>query len=161
RSSVRSPPRPHRRTCSRCSAGAKSMNNSALSLVGLAALALLPFLLLTLTSFVKISVVLSILRSALGSESIPPTAVLTGLALVLSAYVMSPVAAAVWRDARPTLEKSGGGDLFSPRTMGALAQAAERGKEPVRAFLARHAAAKDRAMFFDLAQRMRTPAERA
>jgi len=137
-------------------------DSTALTILGLGALALLPFLLLTLTSFVKISVVLSILRSALGSESIPPTAVLTGLALVLSAYVMSPVLAAVWRDARPVIELSGGGgDVFSPRTMAALAQAADRGKEPVRAFLARHAASADRAMFFDLAQRMRPPAERA
>src|SRR5215831_5687989 len=114
-------------------------DNTVVTLLVLVGLALIPFALLTVTSFVKISVVLSILRSALGSESIPPTAVLTGLALVLSAYVMSPVLAAVWRDARPVLERSGGGgDVFSPRTMSTLAEAADRGREPVRAFLARH-----------------------
>ncbi|HJZ86887.1 MAG TPA: type III secretion system export apparatus subunit SctR [Polyangia bacterium] len=135
-------------------------DNTVVTLLVLVGLALIPFALLTVTAFVKISVVLSILRSALGSPEIPPTPVLTGLALVLSAYVMSPVATAVYRDARPALERGGGGDLLSARTVGALAQAADRGKEPVRAFLVKHAGAKDRTMFYELALRMRTPAER-
>ena len=58
----------------------------------LAGMSLLPFLLVMFTSFTKISVVLSLTRSALGTQQAPPTVVLTGLAAVLSLVVMSPVA---------------------------------------------------------------------
>ena len=53
-------------------------------ILAMAALSLIPFALLMVTSFVRISVVLSILRSAIGTPSVPPTQVLTGLALVLT-----------------------------------------------------------------------------
>lgn len=69
-------------------------NPVALLLV-LAGLSLLPFLLVTFTSFTKISVVLSLTRSALGTQQAPPTVVLTGLAAVLSLVVMAPVAEAM------------------------------------------------------------------
>ena len=59
-----------------------------LLLLGLTALA--PVLLVTLTSFLKISVVLSVLRSALGAPQVPPTTAVTGLALVLTLAVMGP-----------------------------------------------------------------------
>ena len=45
--------------------------------------------LMMVTSFVKISVVLSIVRSALGTQQIPPTQVITGLAIILTVYIMS------------------------------------------------------------------------
>jgi type III secretion protein R len=61
--------------------------------VGLAGL--LPFGLVMLTSFVKMAVVLSIVRSALGTGQVPPNSVITGLALVLSMVVMAPVAGQV------------------------------------------------------------------
>src|SRR5262249_44921165 len=61
----------------------------------LAGMSLLPFLLVMFTSFTKISVVLSLTRSALGTQQAPPTVVLTGLAAVLSLVVMSPVAEAM------------------------------------------------------------------
>ena len=57
----------------------------------LAILALVPFAVVMLTSFSKMLVVLSLARSALGTQQAPPTLVLTGLAAVLSAAVMSPV----------------------------------------------------------------------
>ena len=60
------------------------------ALVGLLALA--PAALVMLTSFLKISVVLSIARSALGAPQVPPSTAVTGLALGLSLLVMAPVA---------------------------------------------------------------------
>ena len=68
-------------------------------LVALAAMALLPFVLLMVTSFVKIAVVLSIVRSALGTQQIPPTQVITGLAIILTVYIMAPVALQMYRAA--------------------------------------------------------------
>jgi len=58
----------------------------------LALVALLPLIVLTLTSFVKVSVVLSLLRNAIGSNDAPSGLVITGLSLVLTFFVMAPVA---------------------------------------------------------------------
>ncbi|MEZ5321071.1 MAG: flagellar type III secretion system pore protein FliP [Microthrixaceae bacterium] len=54
-------------------------------------LAVVPSLLICLTSFTRIIVVLSIARNAIGLQSVPPNQVLTGLALFLSLFVMAPV----------------------------------------------------------------------
>ncbi len=65
------------------------MNSGDALLLGVAAL--VPVALLALTSFVKISVVLSLLRNALGTTDAPSSLVVMGLGLVLSGVVMAPV----------------------------------------------------------------------
>ncbi|MBN1879815.1 EscR/YscR/HrcR family type III secretion system export apparatus protein [bacterium] len=55
-------------------------------------LSLFPFLVIIGTSFVKLSAVFSILRSALGTPQIPPNIVITGLSLILTLIIMMPVA---------------------------------------------------------------------
>jgi len=57
----------------------------------LTVLSIAPALLVLVTSFTKMIVVLSLLRNALGTPTIPPNQVLAGLALFLSIFVMSPV----------------------------------------------------------------------
>jgi type III secretion protein R len=114
-----------------------------LLLLGLTAL--VPVLLVTLTSFLKISVVLSVLRSALGAPQVPPTTAVTGLALVLTLAVMAPVGEAAWTAARLIPP---GGDA------GALAAGA-RALVPLKGFLARFARPDDREAFLDLARRLR------
>ena len=59
----------------------------------------MPLLLVMCTSFVRIVVVLSLVRSAIGASALPPNAVLTGLALVLTFVVMAPTAQRIERDA--------------------------------------------------------------
>ena len=54
-------------------------------------LSMLPLVLLSLTSFIKISIVFSILRSALGGGQLPSAAITAVVSMVLTAYVMSPV----------------------------------------------------------------------
>jgi len=117
-------------------------------LVLVAALALLPAALVMLTSFLKIVVVLSIARSALGAPQVPPNTAVTGLALVLTALVMAPVA-----------ERAVDAMRASPPERGVVAALAqlERGAEPLRGFLARFARADDRAAFLDVARRLRGP----
>ena len=61
------------------------------TIVALGALTLLPFVFMTTTSFVKISVVFSILRNALGTGQVPSGTIVTALSLILSLYVMAPV----------------------------------------------------------------------
>ena len=129
----------------------------------MAALSVLPFALLMLTCFVRVSVVLSIVRSAIGAAQVPPSPVLTGLAMVLTLYVMAPTGERVYRAVQPVLEKEkgGGADVFSAATVTALQAAGDRAKEPLREFLVKHGDRRERAMFHDLALRLRAPAERA
>jgi type III secretion protein R len=127
----------------------------------MAALSLIPFVLLLVTSFVRIAVVLSILKSALGTPQIPPTQVVTGLALLLTLYVMAPTGERMYRAIEPVLGRGAGAELLSGATVGALQAAADRAKEPLREFLLKHSAGRDRATFHSLALRMRAPAERA
>ena len=63
----------------------------AVVLVTVVFIALAPFVAVMVTSFTKIVVVLRLLRNALGLQQVPPNVVINGLAIVLSAYVMSPV----------------------------------------------------------------------
>jgi len=110
--------------------------------LGLAALALLPLVLMSITSFAKIAVVLSILKNALGASDIPSTAVVTALSLALSVFVMAPVATEV----QAKLLALGGSSKLSAETV--LASTAE----PVRAFLAKNAGERETKLFVDLAK---------
>ena len=130
-------------------------------ILAMAALSLIPFAFLMVTSFVRISVVLSILRSAIGTPSVPPTQVLTGLAMVLTIAVMAPTGERMYAAIAPTLGMAAGADLTSGETIVALETAADKGKEPLREFLLKHTGAGDRASFFALAVKMRPPADRA
>jgi flagellar biosynthesis protein FliP len=117
----------------------------------LSALTLAPFVLVMLTSFVKISVVLSIMRNALGTQSVPPNQVITGLAFVLSFFIMAPVAKQMY-DASGSVSDTR--DMFSEASVKSLFDAVRRGREPLRQFLAKHAHNEDRVLFIELAQRL-------
>ena len=135
----------------------------------LAGLSLLPFVLVMTTSFVKFSVVLSILRNAIGTPQIPPTVVVTGLSVVLTAYVMAPTGMAIYQilagsgpqQTGPAVRRQGAdaatkgpSALLSDAGASELWRAADAAKEPLRAFLVAHSVPKDRAMFRNLGQRM-------
>ena len=64
----------------------------------LTVLSLAPSILVMVTSFTRIVVVLSLLRSALGTQQTPPNAVLMSLALFLTAFVMAPTLETAYRD---------------------------------------------------------------
>ena len=106
-------------------------------LLGLSLLAAAPFILVMTTSFVRIVVVLSLVRSAIGAQSLPPNTVLTGLALVLTFITMAPTLQAISHDA------------LEPYAKGRIAQAAliERGSGPLRAFMLRQTRSRDLTLF--------------
>ena len=58
----------------------------------MALMGLLPFMVTLMTSYIKIIVVTFLIRNALGVQQVPPSMVLSGLALILSIFVMAPVA---------------------------------------------------------------------
>ena len=100
----------------------------------LALVALLPLAAILTTSFIKIAVVLMLVRNALGVQQAPPNMALYALALILSAYVMGPVFADIataFSDAAlaPSPEQGGG--------LGAMVQALANGAEPLKAFMTR------------------------
>ena len=72
-------------------AAATPGENVGFWLGALGLLALLPFLLTMVTSFAKLVIVGGILRQALGTQQVPPTTVITGLALILTLHIMWPV----------------------------------------------------------------------
>jgi type III secretion protein R len=125
--------------------------NPVVMVIVLGVLSLAPFLLIMLTSFVKISVVLSILRNALGTQQVPPNQVITGLAFVLTIFIMSPVANQMYAAAGDIGNTR---DIFSEASVKSIFDASQKGKEPLRKFLARHAHDKDRILFMELAARL-------
>ncbi len=134
---------------------------SATSLLALGLLGVVPFAFMAMTSFAKIAVVFSILRNALGAGQVPSGAVVTTLALLLSLYVMSPVGHAMWEAAAPAAASVDPARPLEGESLGAALEAVERGVEPLRAFLVRHAGPREIALFLDLARRARPPEQRA
>ncbi|WP_352431236.1 type III secretion system export apparatus subunit SctR [Pyrinomonas sp.] len=125
--------------------------NPVVLVIVLGALALAPFALIMMTSFVKISVVLSILRNALGTQQVPPNQVITGISLILTIFIMAPVVEKMYAEAGQ-IENTDA--IFSELSVRTIFEAAKRGREPLRQFLERHAHESDIKMFYDLARRM-------
>ena len=139
-------------------------NRPLLLLVALAGLAIVPFVLIMVTSFVKIAVVLSIVRQAIGTQQIPPTQVITGLAIVLTVYIMMPVGLEIAHNAKQRImEQSPTGQLTSLKDLSIdqIVELSGDAQVPMRGFLMKHAHLKDRDMFYKLAWRMRLPRDRA
>jgi type III secretion protein R len=113
--------------------------------VGLGLLGLLPFAFMTLTSFVKISTVLHIARSAIGAQSIPTTTVIMALSTALTLLVMAPVGAAISAELEPALQ------LGAP-TVEALPELWSAVAEPLRSFLSNNASAAETQRFLALAR---------
>ncbi|MBM4781612.1 MAG: flagellar biosynthetic protein FliP [Archangiaceae bacterium] len=125
-----------------------SIASNQMQMMGLmAALALVPFAIVMLTSFSKIVVVLSMVRSALGTQQAPPTMVLTGLAAVLTAHVMSPTMERMWATGRQVETEVGMGREMLGRAQEIIA--------PLREFLVKHGSAEERARFVDMARELR------
>lgn len=134
-------------------------NRPLVLMITLGALGFAPFVILMVTSFVKISVVLSVVRSALGTQQIPPTQVITGLAIILTVYIMAPIGQEMFK-AADNGEVAEGRSLLDAKNVDTLLTAADRGKEPLRGFLNKKVTRKDRALFYGLALKLRKPEDR-
>ncbi len=106
-------------------------------------LTLLPSLLLMMTGFVRIIIVLSLLRQALGTGQTPPNNVLVGLALFLTFFIMSPVLNDVYTNALvPYMDK---GMAFE--------KALTAAEEPIRGFMLKQTREDDIALFMQMARK--------
>ena len=105
-------------------------------------LSLAPAILIVLTSFTRIVVVLSLLRSALGVQTTPPNVVLISLALFLTMFVMAPTFEAAYRDGIVPLIN----DEIDET------EAFDRTVAPLHGFMLQHVREKDLMLFMDIAQ---------
>jgi flagellar biosynthetic protein FliP len=112
-------------------------------LAGLTLLSIAPFVLVLSTSFVRIIVVLSLVRSAIGAATLPPNIVLTGLATILTFVIMTPTFERISHDA------------LEPYAKGKLSQSAflDRSSRPLRDFMLRQTKTKDIVVFAHVAKR--------
>ena len=108
----------------------------------LSVLSLAPSILVMVTSFTRIVVVLSLLRTALGTATAPPNAVIVSLALFLTAFVMGPALQRTYDSGiRPLMAN----EITAE-------QAFERGSQPLRAFMQKNVREKDLKLFVDMAK---------
>lgn len=138
------------------------MNSNPLSMVVLlGGLAMLPFFLMMVTSFVKIAVVLSILRTAIGVQQAPPNQVITGLAMVLSVFVMAPVATESWAAAQPYLQQIEDLKNVDSSQLDTYRALAVDTTAPLKRFLLKHADDDERVLLHELAQQLQPEETRA
>ncbi len=112
------------------------------TLVMMTALVFIPAAVLMMTSFTRIIIVFSLLRSAMGTQSSPPNQVMVGLSLFLTFFIMSPVIDQVYNEAYKPLAES----QISFET------AMERAAVPVKAFMLRQIREPDLSLFAKLAK---------
>lgn len=103
-------------------------------------LAVAPFLLLMMTSFTRIVIVFSFLRSAIGLQSTPPNQVIVGLALALTLFIMAPVFSTINTQSVQPLLKS---DITAT-------EAVDRAQKPLKEFMLKQTKAKDLSLFLSI-----------
>ena len=131
-------------------------------------LSLLPFVAMVATSYLKIVVVMSLIRNALGIQSIPPNMVVNALAMILTFYIMAPIMGESWEIAKSeqakivAAQKAEQANSGIPQTA-AMQQpsvslfdtaALEKAAEPFREFLSNHTSDRERAFFVHTAERL-------
>jgi len=110
-------------------------------------IAIIPFVLIVGTSFVKISVVLYILRNAIGASQVPPNSVIFGLAVLLSIFAMAPTAHQIYDTAAPALSLEEKSESTSHQ---AYIDAGKRATPIILDFYRQHANDSDVQMFAQL-----------
>lgn len=108
----------------------------------------LPFIVILTTSFVKLIVVIHILRNALGIQQIPPNLVINGLALILTVFIMAPIGMEmrdIFNEQNVALD-----DYTNPK----YAEALEKGAVPLVGFLQRNTRDSDKKFFINTTKKI-------
>lgn len=105
-------------------------------------LSLAPAILIMMTSFIRLSIVFSLLRQALGTQQMPPNQILLGLALLLTFFIMTPVYNEIDKEAlKPYLAE----EISQP-------EALNRALKPIRAFMLKQTRKKDISLFLEISK---------
>ena len=133
-------------------------------IIVLVGLSLIPFIAMIASSYLKIVVVMSLIRNALGIQSIPPNMVINALAMILTFYIMAPVVSESWSslvESQKAMVANQKSTAAAQASKPANAPAAtfdlsslDLGKagEPFRRFLSDHTAPRERAFFIKTAE---------
>jgi len=119
-----------------------AISTSVKLLLLLTVLSLAPSILILMTSFTRIVIILSFVRTSLATQQMPPNQVLIGLALFLTFFIMAPTFSEVYSEALQP--------LFDEEVT--LDEAYENASVPMKEFMAKHTRQKDLALFLGYAQ---------
>ena len=125
-------------------------SNALQILLLIGGISILPAILFTVTGFTRILIVLSFVRSALGTQNTPPNQVLIGISLFLTLFVMAPTVSAIKQDAW---------EPYSKHEV-STSQAISRAEEPLRQFMFKQTRSQDLTLFVSLAH-IKQPQTRA
>ena len=110
-------------------------------LLVMALFSLLPFVFCCMTSFLRYSIVFSILKQALGTQQVPPSMVLVGLSVILTFYSMGPVFSQMWEMGSVPYQKNG--DMIA---------AVQEGAKPLKEFMLKQTREQDLEFFIKLSK---------
>jgi flagellar biosynthetic protein FliP len=140
--------------------GKDDVNSSLKILALLTVLSIAPAILILTTAFTRIVIVLSLTRTALGTNSIPPNQVIIGLSLFLTFYVMGPTYEKINKDAIvPYTYEQIQTTAIKPMMAGKINsdQAMDAAQKPLRQFMLKNTYSKDLKLFLDVRKEKTTP----
>lgn len=111
----------------------------------MALFSLLPFVFCCMTSFLRYSIVFSILKQALGTQQVPPSMVLVGLSIILTFYSMGPVFNQMWEMGSAPYQKNGD-----------MVMAVQEGSKPLKEFMLKQTREQDLEFFLNLSKGKKT-----
>ena len=114
-----------------------------------AGLSLVALLAMVATSFLKLAVVMGLIRNALGIQSIPPNMVLNALAVILSFYILAPVGEEMW-----AIYSKLSADVGPDAKVEEWTESALKSAEPYRQWLDKQTGERERAFFVATAERL-------
>ncbi len=120
----------------------KGMDPALQLIILMASLSLIPFIVVSMTSFLRYIIVLSILKTALGTQQVPPSVVLVGMALVLTFYTMGPVFGEMYEKAMPLIQQKQ-----------SIVSVMDKGSEPLKEFMMRQTRQSDISFFLDMTRK--------
>ena len=122
----------------------KDLNPIIQMLIVMTVFSLLPFAFACLTSFMRFVIVFSILKTALGTQQVPPGIIIIGLSIIMTLYTMSPIFGKMYEAGSVPYKKNGDVILML-----------KEGSEPLKEFMMKQTEQKDLAFFMELAKRPR------
>lgn len=108
-------------------------------LIVMASFSLLPFAFVSMTSFLRFIIVFSILKTALGTQQVPPGMVIVGLSMILTFYTMGPVFSDMYDTGYPVYKNTN-----------SMVAAMTEGSKPLKNFMLKQTRQKDLAYFLEL-----------
>lgn len=126
----------------------KDLNPVLQMLLVMTIFSMLPLVFTCMTSFLRYTIVFSMLKQALGTQQVPPGIVLVGLSMILTIYTMNPVFQKMWAMGEPVYTKNGD-----------IVLAITEGSKPLKEFMMKQTRQEDMTFFIELSgsERPKTP----